>query len=135
MPTIPDPSINLLPVVAAGILNMIIGMLWYSPYVFGKLWVKSMNKTEDEMKQGANPLVYVFSTIGSLLFAYIFAHIVKFAGLHTAAQGAATGFWVWLGFVIPTVLMVYLYEGRPKIPYFIYIFCTKLPNQRKKELR
>lgn len=122
MPGIPDPSINLLPVVIAGIINMVIGSLWYSPFLFGKLWIKSMGKTQEEMMKGANPFIYVFNTIAGLLFAYVLAHIVKFGNLNTALQGVTAGFWVWLGFVVTTVLPVYLYESRPKILYFLYIF-------------
>ena len=118
---IPDPSINLIPVIAAAILNMAIGMLWYSPYVLGKLWMKSMGKTEEEIKKGANPLAYVFNTIASLVFAYMLAHIMKFASVSGIVNGIIIGFWVWLGFVVTTVIAGYLYEGRPKILYFIFI--------------
>jgi hypothetical protein len=121
MPVIPDSSINLLPVIVAGIVNMALGMLWYSPFLFGKLWMKSMHKTPEEMKQGGNPFIYIFNTISSLVLAYVLAHVVKFAGLTTAVQGATAGFWVWLGFVVTTILPTYMYEGRPKIPFFLYI--------------
>jgi hypothetical protein len=120
--SIPDPTINLLPVIVAGIINMAIGMLWYSPYVFGKLWIKSMQKTPEEMKQGANPFVYILNTIAALLLAYVLAHIVKYANINTAVMGVEAGFWVWLGFVVTTVLPTYLYEGRNKLLFFLYIF-------------
>jgi Protein of unknown function (DUF1761) len=121
----PDPTINLIPVVLAGVINMVIGALWYSPYVIGKLWLRSMGKTEEEIKKGfsgsAMGLVYVVNTIASLLFAYILAHIIKFASLNTFTQGANAGFWIWLGFVVTTVIPGYMYEGRPKILYFLFI--------------
>ncbi|MCI0449932.1 MAG: DUF1761 domain-containing protein [Chlorobi bacterium] len=121
----PDTTINLIPVVIAGVINMLLGALWYSPYVMGKLWMKSMGKTEEEIKQGYSGasmgLVYVVNTIASLLFSYVLAHIVKFASLTTFGEGANAGFWVWLGFVVTTVLPGYLYENRPKMLYFIFI--------------
>jgi len=125
---LPDQSINLIPVIAAAVINMAIGMLWYSPFVLGKLWIKSMGqpgvqegKTTEESRQGANPLIYVFNTIASLVFAYVLAHIMKFASISSFADGIIIGFWVWLGFVVTTVLPGYLYERRPKILYFIFI--------------
>ncbi len=121
----PDPTINLVPVVIAGVINMVIGALWYSPLVVGKLWMRSMGKTDEEIKQGFSGavmgLVYVVNTIASLLFAFVLAHIIKFASLSTFTQGANAGFWVWLGFVVTTVIPGYLYEGRPKILYFLFI--------------
>jgi len=118
---LPDPSINLLPVVAAAVINMAIGALWYSPVLFAKIWVKSMGKTPEEIKQGANPLIYVFNTIASLVFAFVLAHIMKFASINDFSNGVMIGFWVWLGFVVTTVIPGYLYEGRPKLLYFIFI--------------
>jgi hypothetical protein len=121
----PDPSINLIPVIIAGVINMVLGALWYSPYVLGKLWMRSMGKTEEEMKQGSSGssmgFLYVVNTIASLLFAYVLAHIIKFASITSFAGGVKVGFWVWLGFVVTTVIPGYLYEGRPKMLYFIFI--------------
>jgi hypothetical protein len=121
----PDTTINLIPVVIAGVINMILGALWYSPYVLGKLWMRSMGKTEEEIKQGSSGssigFVYVVNTIASLLFAYVLAHIIKFASITTFAEGVKVGFWVWLGFVVTTVIPGYMYESRPKMLYFIFI--------------
>jgi len=46
---------------------------------------------------------------------------MKFAFINDAGQGIIIGFWVWLGFVAATVLPGYLYEGRKKILYFMFI--------------
>ncbi len=121
----PDPNINLIPIVIAGVINMVLGALWYSPYVMGKLWMRSMGKTDEEIKQGfslvSTGLTYVVNTIASLVFAYVLAHIIKFASINTFAGGVNAGFWVWLGFVVTTVIPGYLYESRPKMLYFIFI--------------
>ena len=119
---LPDPSINLVPVIVAAVINMAVGAFWYSPVVFGKLWIRAMGKTPEEFKQQANPFIYVFNTIASLVFAYVLAHIMKYGFVNDFAAGVMVGFWVWVGFVITTVLPGYLYEGRPKLLYFIFIF-------------
>jgi hypothetical protein len=118
---IPDPSINLVPVIVAAVINMALGMLWYSPYLFGKLWMKAQGKTPEDTKSAYVGIMYVLNTLTSLVFAYLLAHIVKYANLNTIQLGAVAGFWVWLGFVVTTVLPVYLFERRPKILFFIYI--------------
>ncbi|MCX7878448.1 MAG: DUF1761 domain-containing protein [Ignavibacteria bacterium] len=109
----------------AGVINMALGALWYSPYVMGKLWLRSMKRTQEEFKQESNGakmgMIYVLNTIASLVFAYVLAHIVKFAGITSFTAGATAGFWVWLGFVVTTVLPGYLYESRPKMLYLIFI--------------
>jgi len=121
----PDPTINLIPVIIAGVINMVLGALWYSKFVMGKLWMRSMGKTEDDMKQGFSGasmgFTYVVNTVASLVFAYVLAHIIKFASISTFAGGVKVGFWVWLGFVVTTVIPGYLYESRPKMLYFMFI--------------
>ncbi len=121
----PDPNINLIPIIIAGVVNMVLGALWYSPLVMGKLWMRSMGKTEEEIKQGFSSasmgMTYVVNTIASLVIAYVLAHIIKFASINTFQQGAMVGFWVWLGFVVTTVIPGYMYESRPKMLYFIFI--------------
>ena len=121
----PDPNLNLVPVIIAGVINMVIGALWYSPLVIGKLWMRSMGKTEEELKQGFSSavmgLTYVVNTIASLVFAYVLAHLVKFSMVNTFSQGVMIGFWVWLGFVVTTVIPGYMYESRPKMLYFLFI--------------
>lgn len=118
---IPDPSINLVPVIVAAVINMALGMLWYSPYLFGKLWMKAQGKSPEDVRSASVGIMYVLNTLTSLVFAYLLAHIVKYANLNTIQLGAMAGFWIWLGFVVTTVLPVYLFESRPKILFFIYI--------------
>ncbi|MBE2217498.1 MAG: DUF1761 domain-containing protein [Ignavibacteria bacterium] len=121
----PDPTLNLVPVVVAGVLNMIVGALWYSPYVIGKLWMRAMGKTEEELRQGFSPtsmaMTYIVNTIASLVFAYVLAHLIKFSSTNDFTQGVMIGFWVWLGFVVTTVIPGYMYEGKPKILFFLFI--------------
>ena len=117
----PQVDINLLAVLIAAVLNMVIGMLWYSPYLFGKMWLSAIGKTQEEIKQGSSGPIYMINTIASLVIAYVLAHIIDYAGAATAAAGAQTGFWIWLGFVAMTVLPTYLYEMRPMRVYFIYV--------------
>jgi hypothetical protein len=85
--------------------------------------MKAMGKTPEEIAGQSNSMVYVFNTVASLVFAYILAHIMKFAYIDNFASGVIVGFWVWAGFVITVVLPGYLYEGRPrpKLLYFIFI--------------
>ena len=73
----PDPSINLIPVIIAAVVNMVLGMLWYSPYLFGKYWMKVQGKTSDKVSSSGAGIMYVLNTITSLVFAYVLAHILS----------------------------------------------------------
>ncbi len=117
----PEVSINLLAVLIAAVINMVLGALWYSPALFAKTWMTALGKTEEEIKNSSTGLIYVVNTIGNLVLAYVLAHIVDYAQATSVVQGAQAGFWVWLGFLVPPLLTVYLFELRNIKLYFIYI--------------
>jgi len=117
----PEVSINLLAVLLAAVLNMVLGALWYSPVLFAKPWIASIGKTEDEIKKSSPGFIYAINTIGNLVLAYVLAHFIDYAQATTVVQGAQAGFWVWLGFLVPVLLTVYMFEMRSIKLYFIFI--------------
>ena len=96
--------VNLLAVLVAAISTMIVGFIWYSPFLFAKPWMREMGydpndkaKTQ-EMQKSAGP-AYAGSFVASLVSAFVLAlvfHWARVSGMH-AALGLA--FHVWLGFV------------------------------------
>ena len=111
-------DINFIAVVVAAASNMIIGMLWYSQLMLGKMWMKlsgmtALSKKEaEEMKKSSTPAMFV-STITSLLTAYVMAHFVSFLSLQTTAEGAQLGFWLWLGFTGASGLSDHMFTKNP----------------------
>lgn len=108
----PGIEINYLAVLVAAGINMIIGALWYSPLFFAKEWAHLVGKRMEELR--GNPIFgYGVATLGALIMAYILAHFVQYTGSTTLAEGAATGFWIWLGFVAVTSATNSMFAGRP----------------------
>ena len=118
----PEVSINYLAVLVCGVIHMVLGALWYSPLLFGKLWMKVMGKSEEELKEMNQGVwkAYVFSFLGALVMAFVLAHVIDYAQADSIIDGLQGGFWVWLGFVVTTSMAGILFEGRPKGLYFIY---------------
>lgn len=106
-------EINLLAVLVCGVLYMAIGALWYSPLLFANAWMKLIGKTEAELKEGFNPVVYLYSFILSLLMAYFLAHFAAALGANSVLSGIRLGFYAWLGISVPTMLPSYFFERRP----------------------
>ena len=108
-------AVNLVAVLAAGIVAMILGFIWYGP-LFGKKWMELTGKTMkdfEKMKSGM-PKAYLQGFILALVTAYVLAHFVKYAGAATAIDGAITGAWVWLGFSVTLMYGSVLWEGKDK---------------------
>ena len=110
--------VNLLSVLGAAIATMVIGFLWYSPFLFGKPWMVAMNYDPNdkakiaEMQKKAGPL-YGISFLASLLTAFILGKIIYNLTIDTALYGMKHGFAVWLGFVMTVQLTDKLFGNRP----------------------
>jgi hypothetical protein len=97
-------DMNLFAVLAAAVLMMVLGFLWYSPFLFAKPWMREMGVDPNDkekvqaMQKNAGP-AYAGSFVASLISAFIlslFLHWTRAEGLH---EGLGIGFHVWLGFV------------------------------------
>ncbi len=98
----PSVDINWLAIVAAVVVNMVVGFVWYSPALFAKQWSKLTGHKMDEMGDGTQG--YVITTIGAFVQTYILLHFVAFAAYFyptysDVSVGLFTAFWAWLAFV------------------------------------
>lgn len=96
---------NLFAVALAAIAGMGVGFLWYSPSLFGRLWMAEMglsSKQMDKSKKSMGPM-YALSLAAALITAAVF---YLFGGEFELA------FMVWLGFVMPVQLTDVIFGGR-----------------------
>jgi len=104
MPTV---HINFLAVLVAALVAFLLGGLWYSPILFGKLWMEAHGYTEakiNEMRKSANR-AYLVSVICHLVIALAVAVLVFYTGLRNPMQGVKLGLLIWLGFAFTIGLM------------------------------
>ncbi len=94
-------QIDMLTVFIAAVLNMIIGFLWYSKWLFGHKWMKFHKVSEADAKNKM-PILYGF--IVSLVIAYFLAFFESHLEVTTVVDGMFVGFCFWLGFVATTQL-------------------------------
>jgi hypothetical protein len=110
--------INYLAVLVCGLVAMGLGFLWYG-VLFGKLWIKEMGWSEAEMEAARKKGMakqYIFQIIGAFLMAFVIAHNLEFAMAYLQTSGVSaglqTGFWNWIGFVVPVSMASVLWEGK-----------------------
>lgn len=106
-------DLNYWAILVSAVVAFAIGSVWYLPKVFGNTWMILIGKTEMDVKMGLNRMMFVKTFVASLVMMYILAHFVDYAAATTVGQGAATGIWLWLGFVATTIFTNSLYENRP----------------------
>jgi hypothetical protein len=66
-------DLNLFAIVVAAIASFLLGGLWYSPVLFGKIWMKEVGY--DESQQGHPGKVFGFALLFSLIAAWTLARV------------------------------------------------------------
>jgi len=94
-------NINWAAVGTATIMGYVLGALWYSPILFGKVWMKVANIDQDQISKSNKGLTYgvsfIFIAIASFNLAYFVAD-PKIGAMMGATYGFLTGFgWVMMG--------------------------------------
>lgn len=125
----PDVDINWAAVIVAMIANMLIGAVWYSPFLFAKPWIAEVEKTigketfqrrHQAMRSKLTSLrTYGLALIGAFLVSYVMGLIVDYRPADTFEEGVLVGVITWVGFVVSTHLVTVLFEGRSAIVYAI----------------
>ncbi len=109
-------NINLLAVLAAGIINMVVGMLWYGP-LFGKQWMALSGHVPQKHKGMGK--MYLIGFIGALVMAYVMSYLIGLAGAETFMAGLQVAFWAWLGFTATVELGSVLWDRKPWALFYL----------------
>lgn len=110
---------NYVAVLLAAVGAMVVGFVYYSPYVLGKPWMKLMGLTSESMKAAQKEMMktYGVSFVLALVTAYVLYHIMAlslaFFNYSPVMTGFTSGFWVWLGFVMPVQATEVLFSKKP----------------------
>ena len=117
-------GVNLWAGLVAAVATMVVGFLWYSPFLFARPWLLAMgydpdNKTKlDEMRKSAGKS-YALSFLASLVAAFVLGKIIDVTTVDSVLYGMKIGFAVWLGFVTTVQLTAKLFGNQPTKLYLI----------------
>ncbi len=110
-----EAVINYVAVLVAAVAAIAVGSLWYSPLLFGRVWMDLMGFTKKDMesakKKGMHK-IYALAFLGTLVMSYVLAHLVDYLGASTPSLGVQAAFWLWLGLVAPVLLGMVLWENK-----------------------
>jgi hypothetical protein len=103
-------KLNLWAILAATVSAFLVGGLWYSPLMFGKLWKKANHFGTDE-PPAATGRIFALSFVLSLIMAVNLAMFLNDPKT-TLAWGATAGFLAGFGWVAMGLGIVSLFERR-----------------------
>lgn len=106
-------EVTLLPIAIAAAVNVVLGMIWYNPKVFGTTWMTLGGIQPSERGKKLMPLMAFFGFLAAMIVAYVMNHFGVAWGVFDWIGAVELGFWCWLGFCAPTMLGSVLWEGKP----------------------
>lgn len=114
----PNVDINIIALLAATVVNMVVGYIWYSKGVFGTTWQKLVGLSDKDLKN-ASTTPMVAMTVLAFIQAYVLAHFVAYVASYypdysNAYVGFKTGLLLWVGIVLPAVGGAYMFAMRRK---------------------
>jgi len=105
-------SINFWAILVAAVANFVIGGMWYSPALFGKIWMKANGFNDADLKKGSPALIFGLSFVFCLLMS---ANLAGFLGGPDTTVGfaIAAGIAGGLGWAALGLGVIALFERRP----------------------
>ena len=119
-------DVNYKLVFVATIVQFILGALWYSPLLFGKMWMHIMECTglsKDELKKMQKEMMpfYALQLFLTLFMTISFANLVPYMPDFSIYHIV---FWIWVGFVVPTQIGSVIWGNTKKKYWLKQIFIT-----------
>lgn len=88
------PAVNLVAVIAAMVVAMVIGAIYYMPALMGNRLIDLTKNTAYIERSPSRAMM--LQVIISLVAMFALAMLVTAAGARDAVSGATIGFWAWL---------------------------------------
>lgn len=123
------PTMNWGAIAVASVVQLVLGMMWYSPMMFGKRWMK-LSKVKATKKGGSMaPQIAVAFVAGAVMAAVICCALMSMRIVSVTGAAWMAGF-AWLGFVVPTQVSSVLWAKKPvelfAIDAFYWLVAMKL---------
>lgn len=110
-------TVNIIAVLVCGAASIVIGAFWFSPFLFGKLWQKLVGISDEEIRNSFMPMVFVANFMLAALMALALS--LFFGGKVGFTDGMLYGFFTGLFFVSTALGIMYIYERKPFLLWFI----------------
>ncbi len=102
-------KLNWIAILLAATSTLVLGFIWYHPKTFGNIWQKSLNMSDEELKNGNMPMIFGISWLMAVVMGvYLYKH-VHGGFVHGAFHASVVGFMM----VAPVIINNALFERKP----------------------
>jgi hypothetical protein len=99
------------------IIYFVLGALWYSPILFGKIWVKALGVNMEDLEQ--KPIDFIGSAAAAFIATLFLALLLEIVGMYDVFISLFVAIIVGVGFVLTSGVYDVLYEGKDFVAYLI----------------
>ena len=116
-------------ILLSSVLAMVVGMLWYSPFLFGKVWTRLRglhfhNKEEARVHQRSMLLPYVGSFITTTVTAWTLWALLGLMGIAKVDGALLLATILWGGLLVPATLSLALFDKKDLKLWAIDVGCA-----------
>jgi hypothetical protein len=105
--------VNFLSVLVSAAIYWVLGAMWYSPVLFGKIWMNNVGKTKEQLMANFSKLSYLWSFVWSFVAVYGIARIMVWANGTTLLEGFLVGLLAAVTFILAPTVINNLFDRRP----------------------
>ncbi|MBN4075090.1 DUF1761 domain-containing protein [Gammaproteobacteria bacterium AH-315-E17] len=102
-------DLNFVGILAATVIGMVLGSLWYSPLLFGKQWMTAIGKTPETLGSPTGPIIG--SIVASLMTAIGVSIIFSLITVDSLTLGITVGLTLGVLIIFPAMLSDSLFCG------------------------
>ena len=122
-------NVNFWAVLVSAIISMMIGGIWYSPALFGKLLMEKNGTTPEDVANFPKSVImrsYILQFIASLVTTFVLAELLALTGAATFGSAVGIALLVWLGFIATVHLGAVLWEKKSPKLFLVDLTCSIL---------
>jgi len=102
-------AINYWAVIAIGFAAFALSLLWYSPFLFGEIWMRFRNAAV-----GSPPVwKFLVAPLREIITAIMLAYLIVQMEMTDWKRAVRLGFWLWLAFYAVQLTGAVIWDGRP----------------------
>ncbi len=110
-------DISIWGILLALVFNFIVGMIWYSPKVFGAKWMGLVKLSKKDIQKKPDKFLWVKVNFGALLQAYVLAYSINLTFVYFRYSwleaSLVTAMFLWSGLQVSLLLVHDAFEKRP----------------------
>ena len=102
-------KINYVAVIATGFIAFILSLIWYSPLLFGKIWMEHRNS----IPQSAPGWTMFFAPLRELIVSYVMAMLIVRLAIVNWKEALKLAFLLWLAFQAVGMAGAIIWDNMP----------------------